>query len=81
MNDDWAVEEVLSGLSAVTPDAARATRVREMCQGKLARPGVRARNGGRAPFMRKLESAAVSGFCAVYISLLALIALRAHGLL
>ena len=72
MNDDWTpVEDVLTGLRTSTSDAARAQRVRDKCHRELT----------RRPFTRPLESAVVGGFCAVYVSLLALIALRTHGLL
>ena len=72
MNDDWTtVEEVLSGLPSATPEAARYARVRAKCHRKLTRPS----------FQHVLESAVVGGFCAVYISLVTLMALRSHGLL
>ena len=83
MNDDWTtVEGALSGLASAAPDAARAERVREKCHRKLARPHLRAsRYGRQSPFIRGLESAVVGGFCAVYVSLLVLIALRTRGLM
>ena len=83
MNDDWTtVEELLSGLPGAAPDAERAKRVRERCRRKLSRPRVRAsRDGRQAPGIRALASAIVGGFCAVYVSLLALIALRTRGIL
>ena len=83
MNDDWTtVGELLSGLPRATPDAARAALVREQCHRKLPRPRLRAsRYGRQAPVILALESAVVGGFCAVYVSLLALIALHTHGLL
>jgi hypothetical protein len=83
VNDDWTtVEELLSGLPRATPDAARATHVRERCHRKLPRRRLRAsRYGSQAPLIPALESAVVGGFCAVYLSLLALIALHTHGLL
>ena len=68
MND---IDEMLGQLPRVTPDAGRAQRVRAECHLALTRP----------PSQRTLESALVGGFCAVYFSGVALMALRAHGLL
>ena len=83
MNDDWTtVEELLLALPSAAPDAERAKRLRERCHRKLTRPRLRAsRYGGQAPVIRALASAIVGGFCAVYVSLLALIALRTRGVL
>ncbi|HUR20685.1 MAG TPA: hypothetical protein VMZ90_07745 [Vicinamibacterales bacterium] len=86
MNDDWTtVEEVLSRLPSTTPDAARAERVRHTCHLELTRlrrlpRGSRDRRE-RFPKAGAFESAIVGGFCAVYVSLLGLIALQTHGLL
>ena len=81
MNDDWrSVEDVLSGLATASPDAARATRVRAMCHRKLARHQRVPAVAGRAK-AGPLETAVVGGFCAVYVSLLALIALHTRGVL
>lgn len=80
-NDRTTLDEVLGQLPRANPDSARSERVRARCHAKLA-PRLRAsRYGGQAPFIPALESAVVGGFCAVYFSLLMLIALRSHGLL
>ena len=81
MNDDWTsavdgLEEALAALPRANPNAARAHRVRLACHLELTRHRRErvAKAGG-------LESALVGGFCAVYFSLLMLLALRTHGLL
>ena len=76
VNNDWTiaaeeVDDVLGQLPRANPDAARAQRVRDRCHRKLTRP----------PLQHQLEAAVVGGFCAVYLCLLTLIALRTHGLL
>ena len=81
MNDDWTtdldgLDGLLRELPSANPEAARAQRVRLACQLELTRHRrVRLAKAGT------LESALVGGFCAVYFSLLTLIALRSHGLL
>ena len=78
MND---LDEMLGQLPRVAPDAARAQRVRIRCHGQLTRPWHLPAIARSATAGRKLESALVGGFCAVYFSGVALMALRAHGLL
>ena len=72
MNDDSAIiDDVLAELPRSNPDAARSERVRARCHRKLARP----------PFRNAVESGVVGGFCAVYLTVLALLALQTHGFL
>jgi hypothetical protein len=85
VNDDWTtVEEMLSGLPRANSEASRSERVRARCHNTLSgsrRPGV-PESGVRLPRLRRAsESVAVGGFCAVYLCVLALIALRTHGVL
>ena len=82
MNDDWTtINEGLSGLSSATPDAARAQRVRDACRTTLLESRRPAPCPPKREARRWVESALVGGFCAVYFSGVALMALRAHGLL
>ncbi len=81
MNDDWTndldgLEGLLRELPRASPNAARAQRVRLACQLELTR-----HRRERLAKAGALESTLVGGFCAVYFSLLTLIALRTHGLL
>jgi len=72
VNDDsTTIDDVLADLRRSNPDAARSERIRARCHRKLKRP----------PFRRAVESGVVGGFCAVYLAVLALIALQTHGLL
>ena len=82
MNDDWTtLEDALGQLPRAKPDAARAQHVRERCHRTLTRTRGLPVIARSATVGRALESAVVGGFCAVYFSLLTLIALRTHGLL
>jgi hypothetical protein len=85
VNDDqMTIDEVLAGLPRSNPDAAGSQRVRRQCHRALnrrSRPsGPRVRRA-TTMFRRTLESALVGGFCAAYLSLLTLMALRTHGVL
>jgi len=76
MRDEWtSVDDVLAGLPRANSDAARSERVRARCHRTLSR-----RSDVRiSPLRRAIESAVVGGFCAVYLCLLALMALHTHG--
>ena len=69
--DQSAVDELLKDLPRPTPDGARSARVRARCHEAMNRRVVK----------RPLESAVVGGFCVVYFTGVALMALRTHGLL
>lgn len=82
-DDEAAVETLLAGLARSDSDASRASRVRARCHRVLARrqtPVVRSQPD-RSRAWRVLESAIVGGFCTVYLSLIALMALQSHGVL
>ncbi len=86
MNDDPTaalneLDEVLRLLPGSAPDTARAQRVRAACHLELVQSGGSPAIAQRGAAGRRLESALVGGFCAVYFSGVALIALRTHGLL
>ena len=85
MNEDsTAIDEVLAGLPLSEGNERRSERVRARCHKTLSgsrRPGV-PESGVRPPRLRHAsEAAVVGGFCAVYLTVLALIALQAHGML
>lgn len=82
-DDEAAVETLLAGLPRPNSDALRSDRVRARCHRVLARrqtPAVRSQLG-RSRAWRAVESAIVGGFCTVYLSLIALMALQSHGVL
>lgn len=81
IDDEAAVVTLLEGLARSDSDALRSDRVRARCHRVLARRQtlvVRSRPG-RSQAWRVLESAIVGGFCTVYLTLIALIALQSRG--
>jgi hypothetical protein len=76
--DDWtnapmdhcAVDNLLRDLPGANPDVARAARTRGRCHQAMT----------RRVSKRRLESALVGGFCAVYITIGAFIAVHFRGL-
>jgi hypothetical protein len=82
VNDDSrTIDDVLSGLSSAAPDAARAQRVRDLCCTTLLESRRPAACAPKREARRWVESAIIGGFCAVYFSGVALMALHTHGLL
>lgn len=82
MNDDSTIiDDVLAELPRSNPDAARSERVRARCHRKLARPRTLPAIARSAKAGRAVESGVVGGFCAVYLTVLALLALQTHGFL
>ena len=82
MND---LDEVLGQLPQANPDATQAHRVRALCHLELTRSrSLPRRSRDRRERVAKagpLESALVGGFCAIYFTGVALMALHVHGLL
>ena len=87
MNDDWAtVAAILAELPRTDSSLVRSNRVRSRCHRELMR---RSRAGApvaqrprvQSPLRRLIESTLVGSFCAVYLGVLTVMALRTHGLL
>jgi hypothetical protein len=80
-NSDDVVFRTLGGLPAATADAARSDRVRARCHEVLSRHRLAAERAATRSRARRLEPALVGGFCLMYLTAVAVGALRAHGLL